>query len=971
MLARAIRAILIILRRAFSVVTRQDGGRVSMQDSVGTASPTRDESGLAAVAASGDLRLTVTDAHDSELEKEKPLVISTSAVDADSKIDESLQIAPAEQLDLGAIPELLNAPTDIIQHESVEKDRTSWVVGIGAGHDLVADSTAGKLSLLETDQRSTTTSTAYVCEANDAQSEVNPPLSVEPHSAKAHLAGEGPLQHLAGAEDTATADLIPLSDSDQLEASMLSGVLAEPGMDASRSESGGSISPTDNGITTSDVLMVEINTPSPNAIELNRSAQVPKSGIRTRSSSDPGEHAPPLRAPQRSSTAVEDNQQPFTGAILKPLPREYLLWNKAIVLHCLQMHGSDNEPIYLTITPTILAGTLAQLNGIVLTPEEALTSFEDAISAMYRNCVLPHAKKLQVLRRCGDDGLPECAAFLAASVLAAYKMRTEDGILASAYYRRLEELLRCGMSGSLPRGFEGDDFEGLWVFFHAWFVRAHSRHIAMPLPDSGPRRFVAFPLMHVPLRQVDIERLPDFFDWAGYEPGEAIAIDKIKSDLIQWTRARGGFTVSGMNALNDERRPAVLAQITQELECWDGLLVDAQGKTVASVEVFLYWQRRMPVLSYLPRRPSVFPSVFDDGLHVLDAGQEGWYEPVPINGDEGPELQSGFTWEAVANGIRFVLRRVGGDAIAMAPSEFDGPLSHSSLLVGTSGAVLCADAVVDRVSRYLETVTGRRSTPATGSGVPVGWKLFFAVKPIRASQPPDGLEMLNVTTRVAIVPEGGLRLGRRWAWLADAPPKLTITGVDPTVPILIDGEVVHTDEDGVIECNGHLSRPGVHFVEVGRQSRRLEMLLPELPADIPAQCDRRLTAAALPAGSWTVIGSCPGEVAYASSGRLGKGAIVSCPFEPVWAVSFSGGRGAVVRPLVEPLPPPGKLGRRFTKRSLGQIGQWAEAVYGSHIRRPTFLSGSPLLVDQGTYSAWRAYVNTAREVKQVLRSERR
>lgn len=956
-----------MLRRMFSVVMRQGSGRVS-----GIASPTSTDNACA-VEASGSVGLTVTDVHEPELEHEEPLVVSTLPVEADGRIDESMETAPAAQ-ESGpcVIPEPVVAPTDIAQRESVEEtSRTPLVAGVDAGHEQMADFTAGELSRLETDQRSTMTRLAHVGGTYDDQSEASPALSVEPHPAKPELAGEEPSQYSAEAEGTAPADLIPLSDSGQLGASMVSDVPAEPGTDAPPGASAGSISPAANRITTRDVLLAEINAPGPGAIEQDRSVQVPKLRMKSRSSSGPEGVQLSCAHPQRSSTSVEDNEQPFVGAILKPLPREYLLWNKAIVLHCLQMYGSENENIYLTITPAILAGALAQVNGIVLTPEEALTSFEDAVSTMYSNYVLPHAKKLQVLRRCGDDELPECAAFLALSVLAAYKMRTEDGIAASAYYRRLEELLRCGMSGSLPRGFDGDDFEGLWIFFHAWCVRTHSRHIAMPSTDGGLRRFVALPLMHVPLRQVDIERLPNFFDWAGYEPGEEITIDKISSDLIQWTRARGGFTVSGMNALSDDRRPAVLAQITQELECWDGSLVDAQGKTVASVEVFLHWQRRMPVISYLPRRPSVFPLVFDDGLHVLDAGQEGWYEPVPIGGDEGPELQSGFSWEAVANGVRFLLRRSAGVAIAMAPSEFDGPLSHSSLPLGASGAVLCADAVVDRVSRYLESVTGKRSTPASTAGVPAGWKLFVAVNPIRVSQPPDGLEMLNVTTKVEIIPEGGLRLGRRWAWLTDAPPKLMITGVDPTVSILIDGEAVHTDENGLIKCNGRLSRPGVHLVQVGRRSRRLEMVLPELPIDVPAQCDRRLTAAALPPGCWTVLGSCPGDVAYASSGRLGKGAIASCPFEPVWAVCFSGGRGAVVRRLVERLPPPGRLGRRFTRRSLRRIRQWAEAVYGSHIRRPRFFSASSLLVDQETYSAWRAYVDTAREVKQVLRSEHR
>jgi len=677
-----------------------------------------------------------------------------------------------------------------------------------------------------------------------------------------------------------------------------------------------------------------------------------------------------LRAPR---PPPEHYEQSFVDPSLTPPAGDYALWNKAIVRHCLLEDAPKVEEVYLTITPRVLAGAIAEIGGGVLAPDEAENRLAGAVSRMYSTRVLPHPSKLQVLRRCGPDGLPECAAFLALSVLAAYRMHTDEGAAANAYYKRLDELLCCGLTGGLPRGFEPDEFEGLWLFMGAWLKREHRRQLAMPGPDVGVRRYVALPLTHVPLRQVDIERLPDFFDWAGYEPGGRVSIERIDADLSKWARSGAAFTNAGMDALADERRQAVLVQIAHELECWDGSHRDPQGRRIASVEVFLHWERRVPMLSYLSRRPAAFPSVFDDGVHVLDAGQDGWYEPLPIGLEDGAELQNGFSWEAASDGIHIVLHRTGASAIAMAPSEFAGPISHAGLLLNTSGAALCREPLVVPAQQYLEGVTGQRCMPLRHPAMPSGWTLFTGVKPVRRQQPPNGLEALEVLTNVEIIAQGGLRLGRRWAWLAEAPPKLLVAGFDPGENATIDGEPVELEEDGVLRDHGHLAEPGVHVVQVGRVRRRIEIVDPEVAvttfADDPANDPRRV--AALPWGSWAVIGSRPGTLAYALSRHRGQGILARCPFEAVWAISFGYGRGTVVHCISEQPPPPERGRRLSTGKLLQNVRAWADAIYNAHMRHPAF--GSPWLsVHRPDIRAvWGEYVRIAKEIKRRLRAERR
>ena len=425
----------------------------------------------------------------------------------------------------------------------------------------------------------------------------------------------------------------------------------------------------------------------------------------------------------------------------------------------------------------------------------------------------------------------------------------------------------------------------------------------------------------------------------------------------------------------DDRRLAVLAQISHELECWDGSHTDSLGIHTASVEVFLEWERRMPKLSYLPRRPAAFPETFDDGVHFFESGQDGWYETLPIGVEDGPELAGGFAWEAASNGIRTVLRRAGASAIAMAPSDFAGPVSHKGLLLGASGAALCRDALVVPVRQYIESVTGQRCLPVRPPNTPAGWTLFTGVKPVRRLPPPGGLEVLEVIANIEIIPQGGLRVGRRWAWLAEAPPTLLATGFEPGEYAVIDGDPVEVAEGGVIRDGGRLATPGVHVVEVGHLRRRLEIINPELTVaslgEIAAADLDRWRVVALPLGSWTVIGPRPGALAHAVSKSRGQGALACCAFSPVWAISFGSGPGAVVLSLSEQLCAPDRPSQYPAARSLRGIRVWADVVYNAHIRHPAFGASLKGALHPASFAVWAEYVRTAKEIKRSLKEERR
>ena len=676
-------------------------------------------------------------------------------------------------------------------------------------------------------------------------------------------------------------------------------------------------------------------------------------------------HGRPSERPRDRTRALEPpvviSDPPLEGV-------DYLLWNRALARHCLLADEGD-DALYLTITPTILAAALSQVQPGRQLPEEAEAAFVGSVAAVYHGRVVGHRHRLHILRRCGPDGLPDCIAFLAASVLAAYRMHSDEEAAATAYYVRLAELLNCDLVGGHPRGFDPEEFEALWRFLEAW-LGEKGRRLAMPGPAAGLRRFVALPLMHVPLRRVDIERLPEFFGWAGYEPGARIVRSKLDQDLAKWSMGRSVFTNAGMAALADDRRAAVLAQVAHELESWDGSHTDSLGRRSAQVEVLLDVVQGRPEISYLARRPAAFPHVFDDGVHAFEAFDEGWYDPVRIPSEDGRELVEGFEWEIVAGRLRLVLRRQGASAIALPESEYTGYVSRKGLQLGARGAALCCDGLATQAAEYLSEISKQRCSPLRHPNVPQGWQLFVWKRTQQPAPPPDGLEELIVEAAVDLIPAGGLRLGSRWAWLAGAPPLLIVAGLGAGETVTLDAKPITVTEDGMLAADGHLWQPGVHIVDAGGLRRRIEIVEAEV-RNPPREPVARRAALALPRGSWTVLGALPGEVVV-PAWQSRAGAVASCTFTPVWAVEAAAGPGATVLCLCAKAPSPGRP-RSFP--TYGRAGRsllaWTSAIYNAQIRRPRMASLAGEDCGAEARSAWNEYAQAARSIKRRLRKARR
>ena len=227
----------------------------------------------------------------------------------------------------------------------------------------------------------------------------------------------------------------------------------------------------------------------------------------------------PSRRELRFSHVPAITHDAYTGRVdeLAATHTDYWLWNETLGARLLA--GETQGVRFLSVTPGVLGAVWREVGHEPLSPDDSTGRLAGAVSVMYRDRVLAHRDGLHILRRVGASGLPDCIGLLALSVLGAYQMRSDDEAAGHAYYIRLAHLLKCPIRGTYPQGFKPEVFESLWHFTADWLRRVHGLRLALPHTHVGLRRFVALPLAHVPLRQLDIEKLPAFFVWARYESG--------------------------------------------------------------------------------------------------------------------------------------------------------------------------------------------------------------------------------------------------------------------------------------------------------------------------------------------------------------------------------------------------------------------------------------------------------------------
>jgi len=561
----------------------------------------------------------------------------------------------------------------------------------------------------------------------------------------------------------------------------------------------------------------------------------------------------------------------------------YLAWNERVVRFWLLKPTSAAET-YLTVTPTGLALAVWECDGKQITPQDAETDLVAAVRAGYLRWVLKERGNVRSLNRKAPGGdAPLGLAFLAASVLAAHRMRASEGAGANAYYARLAQVLSVSVTRGLPQGLSTEGFEALWLAARNWTLKHAPKPLFIP-KTTVVQKYVAYPLAHAELREVDLEKLPEFFDWAGYSPSASIALPSLREDFSRWAVERGRLSAPGRAACEDARVDGVIQQVAQELSAWDGMAEDNSGRRVANIELTLDIVRGAPRLFYLARRPPGFPEAFEHEGHRFDSLEAGWYAPLPVPSEHGAMLLHGFDWSSETPApTSFVLRRRASRAIALVRNEqYSGLTSRRRLLAGVECAVLYHDSVAEVVETRLKQLVDSPCRPMRDPSLPEGWRVYPNLNIGPNGDAIPELEALEVDAAIEVMTSGGLRVGRRATWLIECPPRLIVSGL--TNDVVIDGRPASVSLDGQVDWSRASREPGEHVVEAGRAHLRFELVEASVADGLasllqPLAVDRY--SVALTRGRWEVVGSRPGQILEVV---LPAPKNISLTFAPVWAI---------------------------------------------------------------------------------------
>ncbi|MCL4688619.1 MAG: hypothetical protein KJ007_08610 [Burkholderiales bacterium] len=184
----------------------------------------------------------------------------------------------------------------------------------------------------------------------------------------------------------------------------------------------------------------------------------------------------------------------------------YPEWNEAFVAFLVSgvRHGA---PVYLTIDDDSLVYVGAHYLGL-----PAPSARDDFIAAVKERCTerVGKARRVNVggARGVMPNGTPNSVSFLAAMVLAAHEMRSdeEQGIDGTNYFRRFAELLDLSPgTQSRPLGFATGEEEGLWQAWNAWLAQRGYKPTAQA--GEGAHVYIAYPIEQALVRKDDREFL--------------------------------------------------------------------------------------------------------------------------------------------------------------------------------------------------------------------------------------------------------------------------------------------------------------------------------------------------------------------------------------------------------------------------------------------------------------------------------
>lgn len=310
-------------------------------------------------------------------------------------------------------------------------------------------------------------------------------------------------------------------------------------------------------------------------------------------------------------------------------------WNSAILHYLI-----DGVPIGSRVFLAIDEEALMRIANLLEEPPPTPQRVDDFIQAIRQRCVAFEGQSVKRFKPDFSDvrsNPPPYLAFLAATVLAAYRMGEDEEVSANNYFDRLDEML--GLPETIhgrPAGLEHEDL--LWRHWARWLD--YRGFLPSAQAGSGAHKYIRYPISQTFLRETDKDALWRHFtmrNWSRHLDERAVSA-RIIQDRQYLTRHIERFLSSEYIV----QRDGILQAIYDVYDIWTSSEQDKpyRERTYAinrNMQTGLYREfdvfTNQPEYLLFPRRPRRMReqslSIRHQGVeYPLNIERSGWYEPL-------------------------------------------------------------------------------------------------------------------------------------------------------------------------------------------------------------------------------------------------------------------------------------------------------------------------------------------------------
>jgi hypothetical protein len=500
----------------------------------------------------------------------------------------------------------------------------------------------------------------------------------------------------------------------------------------------------------------------------------------------------------------------------------YDRWNAAIAAEFFTgRHGG--RPVYLDLEDDVLWRVAAAVEGDGDDPRAELIGVvrPTLYLAPGLSIFRAHRLRLSSWKAYGRQGPPPVVAVLALLSLIAEQMTTDVDFRASNYYGRF--LRTLGYSSQDPRLRQkvvrcfAEESHVLWAGLNDWLgddpkVRGTPTAYAFDY-----RVHVGVPMSQALVRDADRVALHDLFADYRLSPGQPIPHTDMVRLLRDWLPQSSLSSALKTLCQHEDALLRVADVACIELAAWDGAAAMVTGGSRHRLAFVASYRRQpRPRLSLgmavrigdrqcreLQLESDAGPAAMDAldrssaGCLSLAEPDDGWADVLNAG-----DISMAHALVAVLplRGLDIRLRRIPRRLVVL---EFDEArrryLEVDRVRLGGDCMLLAADTLGPLLDQALDEAARpgwTRHEPGRVAGVPTGWRLYTGVTivGITSSRQIDLGPLIPIAwTQLTLT--GGLSLPARRAWLAAAPPEVSVSSLagDPVWTVLATAPIKKTE----------------------------------------------------------------------------------------------------------------------------------------------------------------------------------